>query len=382
MKKIYLDYAAATPMKTEVLAAMRPYFTERFHNPSATYLAGRDARQAVNDQRSKVAQVLGARPAEIIFTSGATEANNLAIQGVMRQFPEAEALVSAIEHDSVLAPAGLFNHKLIPVDKQGRIILNKLSSLINDKTMLISVMLVNNEIGTIEPLREIAAIIKNVQDQRRTKGHKLPLYLHADAAQAAIYVDLHVSRLGVDLMSLNGGKIYGPKQSGCLYVKAGTKLQPLIVGGGQEFGLRSGTENPAAAAGFAEALELASARRAKESARISELRDEFESLLLQTIPNTKINGSPKHRAPHITSLTIDGTDSERLMMELDERGIESAVGSACSASSDEPSHVLRAIGLTDERSQSTLRFSFGDSTTSAGLKKTVEELARLTVNNR
>ena len=382
MKKIYLDYAAATPMRPEVLKAMRPYFSEEFYNPSATYLAGRGARQALGVQRAKIAAVLGARPAEVVFTAGATEANNLAVQGVMRQFPKGEVLVSAIEHESVLAPAGLFSHKLIPVDEQGRIILNKLSNLISDKTVLISVMLVNNEIGTIQPLRDLAGLVKQVNTARQVKGQKLPLYLHTDAAQAANYLDLHASRLGVDLISLNGGKIYGPKQSGVLYVKAGTRLQPMIVGGGQEFGLRSGTENLAAAAGLAAALESASARRASESERISKLRTEFEELLTAKIPTAHVIGSPKHRAPHIISLYIEGIDNERLMFELDEKGIECAVGSACSASSDEPSHVLKALGLSDAQARSTLRFSLGAFTTADELKKTVQELCRLSVNNR
>lgn len=382
MKKIYLDYAAASPMRPEVLAAMRPYFSDKFYNPSATYLAGRAARLDLNEQRAKVARLLGARPAEIIFTAGATEANNLAIQGIMRRFPESDVLVSSVEHDSVLAPAALFSHKLIPVDERGQLILNKLSNLISDKTALISVMLVNNEIGTIQPLREIASLIKDVLHERRAKGNKRPLYLHTDAAQAANYLDLHVSRLGVDLMSLNGGKIYGPKQSGCLYVKAGLELAPLIVGGGQEFGLRSGTENTAAAAGFAAALEIATARRSAESKKLTDLRQEFENALITKIPNATINGSSHHRAPHITSLTIENTDNERLLFELDERGIECAVGSACSASSSEPSHVLKAIGLTEVQARSTLRFSFGETTTKAGLEKTLQELVRLTVDNR
>lgn len=382
MKTIYLDYAAASPMRPQILKAMRPYFSDKFHNPSATYLAGRSARQDLNNQRAKVAWLLGARPAEIIFTAGATEANNLAIQGVMRRFPECEVLMSSIEHESVLAPAGLFSHKPIPVDSHGRIILNRLSNLITDKSVLISVMLVNNEIGTIQPLGEIASLIKAIVDERRAKGNKRPLYLHTDAAQAANYLDLHASRLGGDLISLNGGKIYGPKQSGCLYVKAGVELAPLIVGGGQEFGLRSGTENTAAAAGFAAALELASARRAAESKRLAGLRQEFEEALMAEIPKATINGSPRHRAPHITSLTIENTDNERLMFELDERGIECAVGSACSASSSEPSHVLKAIGLTEAQARSTLRFSFGETTHKAGLEKTLRELVRLTVDNR
>jgi cysteine desulfurase len=382
MKRIYLDYAAATPMRPEVLAAMRPFFLENFYNPSATYLAGRAARLALGEQRAKVARVLGARPAEIVFTAGATEANNLAIQGVSRQWPDGEALVSAIEHDSVLAPAGLFKSKKVPVDQHGRIILNKLSNLITDKTVLISVMLVNNEIGTVQSVHEVVGLVKEELSRRREKGVKRPLYVHTDAAQAANYLDLHVSRLGVDLMSLNGGKIYGPKQSGCLYVKAGVSLRPLIWGGGQEFGLRSGTENLSAAAGFAAALELAAAKRSDESRRLTKLREDFEAALLAKIPDASLNGSAKYRAPHLVSLTIEGADNERLMFELDERGIECAVGSACSAGSDELSHVLKAIGLSDGQARATLRFSLGEGTSESMLKKAAAELVGLTVDNR
>lgn len=371
MKRIYLDYAAATPMSPEVLTAMRPFFSDNFYNPSAGYLAARAARQALNEQRLSVAQSLGARPGEIIFTAGATEANNLALSGLMRRYPEGEVLVSAVEHGSVLAPARQYNCRLIPVDKQGIINLAKLEKMISPKTKLISVQLVNNELGVIQPLKEIKKIL-----------NKSSILLHTDAAQAAKYLDLHASRLGADLMSLNGGKIYGPKQSGCLYVKAGIRLKPLIAGGGQEFGLRSGTENLAAAAGFAEALTQAAASRRAEAKRLTDLRNQFERQLLNKIPGCHINGPANSRAPHITSLTIEGADAERLMFELDERGIECAVGSACGASSDEPSHVLKAIGLNDNQARATLRFSLGRPTTAAQLDKVVTELSDLTVNNR
>jgi cysteine desulfurase len=376
MRQIYLDYAAATPMDPEVLKAMEPFFSERFYNPSAGYLAGRDSRRRLEYIRHKAAIVMGSRPAEIIFTAGATEANNLAIQGVMHQFPQAKVLTSAIEHESVLEPARLFAHREIPTDQNGLIILNKLSNLVDDETVLISVMLVNNEIGTIQPLKEIADLVENISKQRQAQGNKLPLYLHTDAAQAANYLDLHVSRLGIDMMSINGGKIYGPKQSGILYVKAGTKLKPLIIGGGQEFGLRSGTENIAAAAGLATALQTAQARRAAEVRRLTALRVELEKLLAAQLPASVINGY-KNRAPHLISVTIPGSDNERLMMELDEAGIMCAVGSACSAGRDEASHVLTAIGLSEAVARSTLRFSLGRQTTMNEIKKVAGQLAKL-----
>lgn len=382
MKKIYLDYAAATPLEPQVLEAMKPYFFEKFYNPSAGYLAARAAKNELDNIRSRVAMVVGARPAEIVFTAGATEANNLAIQGVMGQYPESEILVSSIEHESVLGPAGLFTRKQIPVDERGIIKLNLLSNLITDKTVMLSVMLVSNELGTIQPLADISRFIQTIRRQRRAANNTTPLYLHTDAAQAPNFLDLQAARLGVDLISLNGGKIYGPKQSGALYVKAGQKLRPIIVGGGQEFGLRSGTENLAAAAGFCRALELASQNRAKETKRILDLRDFFEELLKQKLPAAALNGSNKKRAPHILSVTIPGTDNERLMMELDERGVECAVGSACSAGSGEPSHVLAAIGLSTQQIRSSLRFSLGKYTSRQDIRRAVDLLAKLTPANR
>ncbi|MEX0881382.1 MAG: cysteine desulfurase family protein [Candidatus Saccharimonadales bacterium] len=377
MKKIYLDYAAATPVDPQVFKAMKPYFSDRFHNPSATYLAARQIHKELEQARRQVAECLGAKPAEVVFTAGATEANNLAIQGIMRDFAGGEVLVSAIEHESVLEPAGLFSNKKIPVDAEGKAILNELSNLISDKTVLVSVVYVNNETGTVQPLREIAALLVEKRQGRRRQNNKLPLYFHTDAAQAPNYFDIHVSRLGVDLMSINGGKIYGPKQSGALYVKAGVKLQPLIVGGGQEFNLRSGTENVAAAIGLAAALKLTQERRKAEAVRLSKLRNLFTDELEKVIPNATINGSKKRQSPHIISVSFPGVDNERLMIQLDEVGIQAATGSACAAANVEPSHVLSAIGLSDKAAHSTLRFSFGRQTAEADIHKVVRLLTKL-----
>lgn len=376
MKQIYLDYAAGTPMDLQVLEVMRPYFSEEFYNPSATYLAGQAVRRAVSDARGRVAKQLGCRPAEIIFTAGATEANNLAIQGVMK-FPDREVLTSAIEHDSVLEPAKWFNHQILPVDQKGIVDLAALEKMISGRTVLVSVGYVNNELGTIQPLSEIARLLAKVRAERLAAGNKNPILLHSDAAQAGNFLDLHTARLGVDLMSINGGKIYGPKQSGALYVKAGVRLQPLIVGGGQEFGLRAGTENVAAAVGLAEALDLAQTKRPEETKRLSALRQKFENELLKHLPNVRINGSAGRRAPHIISVTFPGVDNERLMMQLDEAGIICAVGSACSASSGEPSHVLSAIGLSDIDARSTLRFSLGRQIGEADINRTLKTLQKL-----
>ena len=379
MKSVYLDYAAATPMDTSVKKAMEPYFSDRFYNPSATYLAARKTRKELEQARRDVANCLGAKPAETIFTAGATEANNLAVQGVMRQFPEGEVLVSSIEHESVLEPAAIFKCKRIPVDTEGRVMLIKLDNLISEKTVLVSIAYVNNEIGTVQQMRDIAALLAEKRLGRKGRNNKLPLYFHSDAAQAPNYFDIHVSRLGIDLMSINGGKIYGPKQSGALYVKAGTKLQPLVVGGGQEFNLRSGTENVPGAIGLAAALTLAQESRKNETIRLTALRDLFIKQLETNIPAAVINGSKKNRSPHIISVTFPGSDNERLMMQLDEAGIQVAAGSACSAASVEPSHVLSAIGLSDEEVRSTLRFSIGRQTNKDDIRKTVEILNKLSI---
>lgn len=376
MKRIYLDYSAATPMRPEVIEAMQPFWSDDFYNPSAIYLSAKSVKKQLGNARHRVAAQLGVRPAEVVFTAGATEANNLAIQGLARQFPEGEVLISAIEHESVVATARLSGAKEIPVDEHGLILLNKLSNLISDKTVLVSIILINNEIGTIQPLAEAARMIGEERRRRQAEGNKLPIYLHTDAAQAGNYLDLHVSRLGVDLMSLNGSKIYGPKQSGALYVKAGVQIKPLIAGGGQEFNLRSGTENVAAIHGFTKALELAQAKRHEESSRLSKLRQDFESRLESDFQAT-INGSPSHRSPHIISASFEGRDNERLMMQLDEQGIMCAIGSACSASSEEPSHVLRAIGLSEEEAQSTLRFSLGSSTTQKEIDAIINTLKEI-----
>lgn len=376
-KPIYLDYAAATPVDRCVLEAMEPFWTKEFYNPSATYLAARSVRQKLNKARQDIARCLGAKNAEIIFTAGATEANNLAIQGVMRAAPKGELLVSSIEHESVLAPARLFGAKEIPVDNKGTILLNKLSSLINDNTVLISVMLVNNETGRLQPLREIAVIIKEELKTRQKNGNNQPLYLHSDAAQAGNYFELKTSRLGVDLLSINGGKIYGPKQSGALFVRAGTKINPQILGGGQEFGLRSGTENLAGAVGLACALSLAQKKRVAEAQRVGSLRKLFEQEIEKNIHGALLNTLSNYQAPHILSATFPGIDNERLMMQLDEAGIICAVGSACSAETGGPSHVLSAIGLSEENARSTLRFSFGKSTNRRQIKRTIKTLAQL-----
>ncbi len=374
MKAIYLDYAAATPLEPAVLAAMQPFFSERFYNPSASYLAGHDVSQSIRQARAGVASWLGARPSEIVFTAGGTEANNLAINGVMQAHPGANVVISAVEHESVIKPAGQYQHKTAKVLPDGVIDVQDLQKLIDDKTVLVSVMYANNEIGTIEPLRQVGQILAKIKQKRAADGNTTPLYFHTDACQAAAYLDLHAGRLGVDLMSINGGKIYGPKQSGALYIKTGTKLRAQILGGGQESGARSGTENVAFIIGLAKALDLVQSRRKVETVRLQQLQKLFIKLLSTPSAKFTVNGSRQHRLPGNVHITIPGTDNERLMMQLDERGIMCAVGSACSATSEEPSHVLQAIGLSDKDARSSLRFSMGHQTTEAEIRRSAETI--------
>lgn len=376
---LYLDYAAATPLDPEVLKAMQPYFTERFYNPSATYLPAVAVRKDLETARGEVAAVLGARANEIIFTAGATEANNLVIRGVQEQYPEGTILVSSIEHDSVLAPARALGCKEIPVTSQGVVAIDAYKQLMDDKTVLISVMYANNEIGSIQPVHQIALHVADVRRQRQKAGNKLPIYLHTDAAQAAIYLDLHVARLGVDFMTLNGGKIYGPKQTGILFADSHARFRPQILGGGHERGLRAGTENVAGAIGFSKALTLVQGRRQEEGARLQALQAYFIDSLQEHIPNIIINGSRKHRLPNNVHITIPGTDNERVLMALDEVGILCAAGSACSASNEEPSHVLRAMGISDSDAQSSLRFSMGRQTDKMTIDQAVKALASIII---
>ncbi len=374
---IYLDHAAATPVSSAVQTAMQPYLQDQFYNPSATYLAAQHVHASLEAARKQVAHWLGSKPSEIIFTAGGTEANNLAIHGIMRQYPSANAVVSAIEHEAVLAPAQRYDCRLASVSADGIVNLSSLKSLIDDATVLVSIMYANNEIGTVQPLREIGRLIADIRRQRLITGNTRPLYFHTDACQAANYLDLHISRLGVDLLTLNGGKIYGPKQSGALYVKAGLVLVPLIDGGGQERGLRSGTESVGTAVGLAAALDLVQTQRQVETDRLRSLQQTFLMQLKLAIPQVVVNGSLKHRLPNNVHITIPGYDNERLLIQLDEAGIMAAAGSACSASNDEPSHVLQALGLSQADAQSSLRFTFGQSTSSADIEQVVTTLAKL-----
>ncbi len=373
-KTIYLDNAAATPMDNRVRLVMEPYFSEKFYNPSAQYLNAKAVSKDIEKARGDIAHWLGCKPNEIIFTAGGTEANNLAIKGIMEQFPEANLVVSAIEHESVLKPAEIYNHKLAPVDKDGRVNISKLEALIDDKTVLISIMYANNEIGTVQSILDVSKLISKI---RKSRKNDIPLYFHTDACQVPSYLDLHVTRLGVDLMTLNSGKIYGPKQFGALYVNRHVKLSAQILGGGQEGGMRSGTENPANIVGFAKALDIAQTSRIDETKMLNELKDFFIDEINKALPDAYINGSTRNRLPNNVHITIPGKDNELLLMELDELGILCASGSACSASNEEVSTTLTAIGLSEKDAQASLRFSMGRSTTKEDIEYVVKSLQKV-----
>lgn len=378
---IYLDHAAATPLADGVRAAMEPFWAEQFYNPSATYGPAVAVARQLQAARARVAYWLGARPSEIIFTAGGTEANNLAIDGLMVGQSEANIVVGAIEHESVLAPAGRYQRRLAPFDGHGIVSLDGLRRLIDDNTRLVSIMYANNEIGSVQPVKAIGELIATVRADRRRRGVEQPIYLHSDACQAPAYLDLHVARLGVDLMTINGGKMYGPKQSGALYVKAGVDLQPLLLGGGQERGLRSGTENVAACIGLAAALDLVQAERRVVVRRLQGLQRLFIDEVARMLPVAVVNGSRKQRLPNNVHLTLPGYDNERLLYQLEAHSVLAAAGSACSAANDEPSHVLRAIGLSDDDARASLRFTMGRATTDDQVRQAAAALAAC-VGNR
>ena len=376
-KSIYLDNAAATPMDDSVERSMQPYFSDMFYNPSASYLEAKQVAHHMNEARHNIAMMLGVRPAEIVFTAGGSEANNLAISGVMQSFPDKHIVVSAVEHDSVLKPAQRYNYSIAPVQIDGRIQLEELRKLITDNTVLVSVMYANNELGTVMPLRSVAKIIEEVKKDRIKRNIGLPIYFHTDACQAPLYLDVHANRLGADLVTLNGSKMYGPKQTGMLYVKTGVQVSPIIRGGGQEWNLRSGTENVPGIIGFNTALTNAVNNQGKSNNELKVLQNYFIEGIKQISGNAVINGSIAYRLPNNVHVTFPGVDNERLMMELDEQGIMCAVGSACSASNDEPSHVLKAIGLSDADAQASLRFSMSKHTTKADINYTLKILKKL-----
>lgn len=364
---IYLDHAAATPMDRRVLAAMQPYFSDEFYNPSSPYAPAVAVRRVYEDAKHSIASSIGGKPGEIIITAGATESINLAFSGVT-----GHVIVSNIEHHSVLASAEDRDKTVVESDERGNISADKIKSAIRPDTVLVSVALANNELGTIQPLRDISMVIKSERESRLINGNKTPIYLHSDASQGVGQLDVNVARLGVDMLTLNAGKIYGPKQVGLLWAASYVRLSPQIVGGGQERGLRSGTENVAGTVGLARALELACEHRKYESDRLMKLRDGLQADLINAFPSAVISGNQKHRLAGHLHISFPGIDGERLIFILENQGVLVATGSACAANKGTRSHVLTAIGLPDDIADGSVRITLGHLSDTDNIKRASE----------
>jgi len=375
MKDIYLDHAATTYIDDRVFASMQPHFADVFANPSSFHMPGLRAKNAVMEARASIAKLLNSREDEIIFTSGGTESDNLAVIGIPRAHAAKgrHVITSAIEHHAVLETLLHYQKKgeveltVLPVDRYGVVSVEDLERALRPDTILVSVMMANNEIGTIEPIADIGrALLK----WRKANTTPYP-YFHTDACQAAGALDIDVEKLHVDLLTLNASKIYGPKGIGMLYVRRGVKVQPLVYGGGQERGLRSGTENVPGIVGLATALELAQQNKETENARLIVLRDRLAEGLLQ-IPKTRLNGHPTDRLPNSVNISFLDIEGEAAVLYLDAEGISCSTGSACASASLDPSHVILATGLSYEGAHGSLRFTLGKRTTAEDIEKVIE----------
>ena len=372
MKRIYLDYAATTPTHPEVVKAMLPYFSDAFGNPSSLYSYGLEARQAIELARMKVAQAIGARNEEIVFTGGGSEANNFAIKGVAYANVRKgnHIITDVIEHPAVLETCRFlekrgFKVTYLPVDKYGLVDPEKVREAITERTVLISIMQANNEIGTIQPIDEIGKI-----------AHKAKVYFHTDAVQTTGHIPVNVNELKVDMLSMSAHKFYGPKGVGVLYTRKGTKIVSLIHGGEQESGRRAGTENVPGIVGLGKAIELAGFEMSEEAERLNVLRDKLIKGILEKIDKVELNGHPEQRLPNNVNFSVDYIEGESTCLNLDLEGICISTGSACSSSSSEPSHVLLGLGLSHEKARSSLRFTLGRLTTEKDIDRVLEVLPR------
>lgn len=353
---IYLDHAAATPMDPFVLAAMQPYFSEQFFNPSSPYAAGVSVKRAYADAKARIARVLGVGADELVMTAGATESVNLALTAA----GDGRVAVSAIEHASVIAAAGRGGQPvIIPTDKKGRVTPEVVRAALTSEVSVVSVALANHELGTVQMIDDIVRVAQAERRRRREVGETMPLYVHTDASQAPALLDVKVKRLGVDLLTLSAAKVYGPKQVGLLWARPGVRLAATVVGGGQEGGLRSGTENVAGVIGFAAALELAAQRRPGEVKRLGALRNQLRDMLAAALPEMTINGDQKKGLVNMLNVSFPGIDAERLVFWLEARGVMVATGSACAANAGLRSSVLTAIGLNEAVIDGSLRISLG-----------------------
>ncbi len=381
MKTIYLDHAATTPVDPRVVEAMVPFFSETFGNPSSFHQMGMAAKDAVTGARRSIARILHAHEDEILFTSGGTESDNLAIVGTVRAYGlsgRPHMVTSAVEHHAVLEPllylkkSGEIDLTILPVDRHGMVSVREVVSAIGPATILVSIMYANNEIGTIEPIAEVGrAILRH----RHATASVFPLF-HTDACQAAGVLSLDVEKLHTDLLTMNGSKIYGPKGIGTLFVRRGVRIEPMIRGGGQERGIRSGTEHVAGIVGLAHALTLAQDEREQENARLLSLRDQLIKGLLR-IPKTILNGHAIARLPNNVNMSFLDVEGEAAVLYLDAEGIMASTGSACASASLEPSHVIRATGLSYEAAHGSIRFTLGRSTTPDDVSHVIQVMPRI-----
>lgn len=372
-RSIYLDHAATTYMDPRVKEAMDPYFCEKFGNPGGFYDIGQVAKEALDEARARVAKYLNCQPAEVIFTGGGTESDNMAVLGIARQHSGKgkHIITSSIEHHAVELPCKAlekegFEVTYLSVDKYGRVKVEDVKAALREDTILVSIMMANNEIGTIQPIAGIGAVLKDHQ-----------AYFHTDACQAAGALDLDVDALGVDLLTINGSKIYGPKGVGALYLRNGVRIKPLIYGGGQERGLRSGTENIPGIVGFAKAFELVQEGREEENARLIRLRDKLVKGLIASVPKTLLNGHPEDRLPNNANLTILDIEGEAFTLFLNELGIYASTGSACTSASLDPSHVILATGMPYECAHGSMRFTLGHRTTEEDIDFVLEVVPKV-----
>ena len=353
---IYLDHAAATPVSPKALQAMKPYFSEKFFNPSAAYLPSVEIRREYERAKDEIAHVIGAKGVDLVMTSGATESINLAFSVVG---DGAEVLISAVEHAAVLENAKRASkYQTIDVDQNGRVDLEDFHRKLTNKTQFVSVCLVSSETGTVQPISDLARIIVAERQRRALAGESTPLYLHCDASQGPGLMEVKVGRLGVDLLTINAAKVYGPKGVGALYVGHSVRLKPLTVGGGQEMGLRSGTENVPGVIGFAAALTEAEKHIYSERKRLQELKRILVRNLAD-LPNIKFIGNPKTQLPNILAVSLPGIDAERAIFALEDKEVYLSTGAACAASKGIKSPTLRAIGLSDAEIAGSLRISLG-----------------------
>ena len=370
MRRIYLDHAATTPTRPEVMKAMLPYFTHAFGNPSSIHSLGQEAKGAVEEARTKVAELIGARSEEIVFTSGGTEADNFALKGIAYANEDKgnHIITTSIEHHAVLEVCKFLGRRglrisYLPVDKYGLVDPQDVRKAITDKTILISVMHASNEVGAIEPVAEIGTIAREAG-----------VYFHSDAVQTAGHIPVNVDELKVDLLSISAHKLYGPKGAGVLYVRKGTKLVSLMHGGAHEKRRRAGTENVPAIVGLGKAVELAGQEVGKEAERLAYLRDKLIEGLGEKIDHIRLNGHPTRRLPNNVNVSIDFVEGESMLLNLDLAGICASTGSACSSASLEPSHVLLALGLSPEQAHGSLRFTLGRENTEADVERVLEVL--------